>query len=37
MDDLKFGTRNKRGDWAPNARLELAPYLGTGRSAFQGR
>ena len=26
MDDLKFGTRNKRGDWAPGARLEIAPY-----------
>ena len=26
MDDLKFGTRNKRGDWAPNARRELPPY-----------
>ena len=26
MDDLKFGTRNKRGDWAPSAKLEIAPY-----------
>ncbi len=26
MDDLKFGTRNKRGDWAPNAHLEVAPF-----------
>ena len=25
MDDLKFGTRNKRGDWAPNATVELPP------------
>lgn len=25
MDDLKFGTRNKRGDWAPSARIEVAP------------
>jgi len=27
MDDLKFGTRNKRGDYTPNARLEGAPLL----------
>ena len=27
MDDLKFGTRNKRGDWTPNKHLELAPYF----------
>ena len=26
MDDLQFGTRNKRGDWAPNGRLEIAPF-----------
>ncbi len=26
MDDLKFGTRNKRGDWAPSARAEIAPF-----------
>ena len=26
MDDLKFGTRNKRGDWAPRAHVELPPY-----------
>ncbi len=26
MDDLKFGTRNKRGDWAPAAPLEIPPY-----------
>jgi hypothetical protein len=25
MDDLQFGTRNKRGDWAPNAPLDLPP------------
>ena len=24
MDDLQFGTRNKRGDWAPSAPLEIA-------------
>ncbi|MDW9689702.1 hypothetical protein GOB50_32875, partial [Sinorhizobium meliloti] len=22
MDDLKYGTRNKRGDWAPNQPVE---------------
>lgn len=26
MDDLQTGTRNKRGDWAPNRRLEVAPF-----------
>jgi sterol desaturase/sphingolipid hydroxylase (fatty acid hydroxylase superfamily) len=26
MDDLQFGTRNKRGDWAPSARIEVAPF-----------
>lgn len=26
MDDLQFGSRNKRGDWAPAQRLELAPF-----------
>ena len=25
MDDLQFGMRNKRGDWAPKARIEVAP------------
>jgi len=25
MDYLKYGTRNKRGDWAPNGRVELPP------------
>ena len=24
MDDLRFGTRNKRGDWAPNGHAEIA-------------
>lgn len=24
MDDLKFGTRNKKGDWAPNAHPQVA-------------
>ena len=27
MDDLKFGTRNKRGDYTPNDRLEGAPVF----------
>jgi sterol desaturase/sphingolipid hydroxylase (fatty acid hydroxylase superfamily) len=27
MDDLKFGKRNKRGDYAPNTRLEVAPII----------
>src|SRR6476659_4110864 len=26
LDDLQYGRRNKRCDWAPNARLELPPY-----------
>jgi hypothetical protein len=27
MDDLKYGTRNKRGDWAPNEPVQLAPVF----------
>ena len=27
MDDLTYGTRNKRGDWAPNAALQSAPIF----------
>jgi len=27
MDDLKDGTRNKRGDWAPNNPVETAPLF----------
>ena len=27
MDDLKTGTRNKRGDWAPTAALDVAPVM----------
>jgi sterol desaturase/sphingolipid hydroxylase (fatty acid hydroxylase superfamily) len=27
MDDLRFGTRNKRGDYSPNAPLEGAPLF----------
>jgi len=26
MDDLAFGTHNKRGDFSPNARPEIAPF-----------
>lgn len=26
MDDLDFGTRDKRGNWTPNAALEVAPF-----------
>jgi sterol desaturase/sphingolipid hydroxylase (fatty acid hydroxylase superfamily) len=26
MDDLQYGTRDKRGDWKPTARLEIAPF-----------
>ena len=27
MDDLAYGTRNKRGDWSPNQRLQYAPLF----------
>ncbi|MER9877240.1 sterol desaturase family protein [Mesorhizobium sp. M0195] len=27
MDDLEYGTRNKRGDWAPNAKAQAAPLF----------
>lgn len=27
MDDLQFGKRNKRGDWAPHEALEIAPVF----------
>ena len=27
MDDLTFGTRDKRGNWKPNERLEIAPLF----------
>jgi len=26
MDDLEFGTCDKRGNWTPNATLEIAPF-----------
>lgn len=25
MDDLQYGKRNKRGDWAPNEPADIAP------------
>lgn len=27
MDDLKYGKRNKRGDWAPNDPIDYAPLF----------
>jgi sterol desaturase/sphingolipid hydroxylase (fatty acid hydroxylase superfamily) len=27
MDDLKYGKRNKRGDWSPNEPVQLAPLF----------
>lgn len=27
MDDLKYGTRNKRGDWKPNKALDYPPFM----------
>lgn len=35
MDDLQFGTRNKRGDWAPNGRIEVAPFWARPFSAMK--
>lgn len=35
MDDLQFGTRNKRGDFAPAKLLEIAPFW-TGQWAKLG-
>ena len=26
MDDLAFGTRDKRGNWAPSEPLDIAPF-----------
>ncbi len=26
MEDLKFGTRDRRGNWTPIAHLEIAPF-----------
>ena len=27
MDDLMYGTRNKRGDWSPSQPVEYAPLF----------
>ena len=27
MDELKFGSKNKRGDFAPKEHLQIAPYF----------
>ena len=35
MDDRKFGVRDKRGNWKPNERLEIAPFW-TGKHAQLG-
>ncbi len=35
MDDLQFGKRNKRGDWAPSQHLELAPYFSWPRDPLK--
>ena len=35
MDDLKFGSRDKRGNWKPKEKLEVAPLLAPrGLQAF---
>ncbi|HPE25749.1 MAG TPA: sterol desaturase family protein [Albidovulum sp.] len=36
MDDLKYGIRDKRGNWAPNEPLEIAPFW-TGNFGKMGR
>jgi sterol desaturase/sphingolipid hydroxylase (fatty acid hydroxylase superfamily) len=36
MDDLKYGTRDKRGNWAPRNPLEVAPFW-TGKFGQLGR
>ncbi len=35
MDDLKFGSRDKRGNWAPNEPLDIAPFW-TGKFNMLG-
>ena len=37
MDDLQFGSRNKRGDWAPAQKLEAAPFAALPSPARLGR
>ena len=36
MDDLKYGARDKRGNWTPNRRLRIAPFW-EGRFGQTGR
>ncbi len=36
MDDLLYGTRDKRGNWTPNDTLEIAPFW-TGNWSRMGR
>lgn len=36
MDDLKVGTRDKRGNWTPSRRLQIAPFW-EGRWGQMGR
>ena len=36
MDDLEYGTRDKRGNWTPNKPLEIAPFW-TGQFGKLGR
>ena len=33
MDDLTYGTRNKRGDWSPNEPLQYAPLFNAAAEA----
>ena len=35
MDDLEFGKRDKRGDWAPAARIEVAPLFAAPLNALR--
>ena len=35
MDDLQYGTRNKRGDWAPTEPLDIAPLFSLPRSLWR--
>ena len=36
VDDLEYGTRDKRGNWTPNKPLEIAPFW-TGQFGKLGR
>jgi sterol desaturase/sphingolipid hydroxylase (fatty acid hydroxylase superfamily) len=35
INDLDYGTRNKRGDWSPNAAIQVGPLLDTPWSAMR--